>query len=78
MIARYAIYPGQVLSRNDRDPHYISARQLASLYGVKLEDCLVVMPTDYSQPHLRAFIARAATLIALHPRMDGDYTLPLI
>lgn len=67
MIKRYILRPGWIFSRNDGDRHYISAPQLAQLYGVSMQEC---------------FIARDETsltdtaLIALEPRYDGNYEIP--
>ena len=76
MMPRYALYPGPVTSRTDGQRHHVSARQLAALYGVDLRECLVVTQADLEHPGMRDFCARAATLVALRPRYDGDYSLP--
>lgn len=76
MAKLYAIYPGVVTSRYDGDCHYISAAQLARLYGVSIGECVVVEWGDYSKPWRRESIAYASTLIPLIPRYSGDYSLP--
>lgn len=45
MRARYLLCPGLVRSRNDGDLHNITARQLAHLYRVSTDECLV-LPAD--------------------------------
>lgn len=66
---KYVVYPGFVQSRHDGDVHYITARQLMHLYGVRLSDCVVAQSdTD--------LLGRDFTgLIPLRPRYDGDYRL---
>ena len=76
MEKKFAIYRGDMESRSDGQLHHIGARQLAMLYGVPLELCLVVRYDDFRRPDRREFIARAAALIGLSPRYDGDYRLP--
>lgn len=76
MMPRYALYPGPVTSRTDGQRHHVGADRLAHLYGVDLRDCLVVTDLDLSHPAMRGHCAHAATLVALRPRYDGDYSLP--
>lgn len=78
---RYLLCPGSVISRTDGDRHHITAVQLARLYGVSMDDC-IVLSSDWSGPsgerrrnELRAR-ADSGDLIALHPRYDGNYSLP--
>jgi hypothetical protein len=37
---KYVIWPGHVVSENDRDVHYITYRRLIQLYGVNPADCI--------------------------------------
>lgn len=76
MTARYALYPGWVISRTDGDRHFAGAADLSRLYCVRMADCVVVDSAYFAQPDRRAFIARAAALIPLYPRGDGRYVLP--
>lgn len=77
MTHRYLLCPGLVSSRTDRDLHYISARKLAFLYGVPMDECLIADYSQGSRDYSRLMErARAGELIALHPRWDGDYKLP--
>lgn len=73
---KYALYPGTVRSKSDGDQHYITADQLCRLYGVRMNECMIVMPRYYGNPMYRQFIERAEKLIPLRPRYSGDYTLP--
>lgn len=66
---RYILHPGTVKSKTDGQEHYISAARLARLYGLNLVDCIV-----HTEPKSYAFNVYD---IHLHPRYDGDYTLPL-
>lgn len=67
----YVLHPGFVRSRSDGQEHYISAAQLASLYGVKARDCLIY-PADEIAQRLWRDLPGA---LHLSPRGDGDYSL---
>ncbi len=73
---KYAVYPGFVRSSSDGARHYITAEQLCFLYGVSMEDCIVVRPNMYLDPSMRGTIDHAVTLPRLGPRWDGKYKLP--
>lgn len=77
MTRRYLLCPGVVRSRTDGQMHHIGVAQLANLYGVSMAECLV-LPSDNewaSRMKHRNLMART-DLIHLHPRDDGNYTLP--
>lgn len=66
MKPRYVLHPGRVRSRNDGEQHFITASQLAMLYRISMDDCVVYqkgMPLD--EPGS----------IHLFPRENGDYRL---
>jgi len=65
---RYVLHPDYVTSAWDLDQHWISGPELARLYGVYLKDC--VYSGILYQPRV--------TDIHLHPKTNGDYTLPEI
>lgn len=67
---KYLLFPGFVPSKNDGDRHFIGFRALCRLYGVPLSQCLNARDA-YS---LQGW--DTSKLIELHPRLDGDYTLP--
>lgn len=79
MNARYLLCPGIVRSRTDGDRHFITARQLAFLYGVRMADC-VTLPDQTPANHcVRMFLferVRLGEITALVPRDDGNYTIP--
>jgi hypothetical protein len=77
MTQRYALYPGPVTSRADGQVHHVSAAELYALYRVNPRDCLVVTQADLCRPDRRDLCARAAVLVALRPRRDGNYSLPV-
>lgn len=66
---RLVLVPGWVISRHDGDSHFITARQLAELYHVPFDKCVVWNP---NQGGYRPTIAD----VILTPRKDGDYTIP--
>ena len=70
---KYVLCPGTVASQVDLDTHYISATQLAKLYGVRLTEC-IVRPTATSTDYLEWTPPEGAIL--LRPRYNGDYALP--
>lgn len=59
--------PGRVRSKTDGDVHFISASNLARLYGVNMEECYIKSQTGGVDE---------SRLIALHPQYSGNYTLP--
>ena len=63
MSRKYVLCPGYVRSQFDGDEHYINERQLADLYGVKLEDCM--LETNKTRTD--------NSVIYLRPRYKGDY-----
>ena len=71
----YIICPGPVRSMNDGQWHHIGASELAKLYGLSL-----------GAPNVRVILDQGRSLMGsrrkenyrfLHPRQDGDYTLPV-
>ena len=73
----YVLKPGMVTSQTDGQHHYISAKALAHLYGVRLDQCEVCEPRDWRVPyHYRMAAERCNGLIELAPRYDGDYRIP--
>lgn len=70
MVVKYALHPGYVRSKNDNDEHFVSGTQLARLYGVKLGECI-----EYGGANRNGY-TKVEDLIHLHPRRDGNYTLP--
>lgn len=68
LMVKYLIYPGVVRSPVDGDLHYVSATELASLYGVDYSECRVHdvytrLPPDQQN------------LPILVPRANGKYDL---
>ena len=76
---RYVLCPGMVTSRTDGQRHHVGAYQLAKLYGVAPNDCLIYEPEPWwpRSYHERAE-ERHRGLIRLMPREDGDYSLPSV
>jgi hypothetical protein len=60
------------MSNTDGQYHYIGARELARLYGVRMDQCVVRHYATSSRFGWRT----PDGAIELHPRYDGDYTLP--
>lgn len=71
---RYLLCPGHVVSKADRQYHYVGARDLARLYGVRMDQCEVRPERMMARFGWRP----QAGLIELHPRYDGDYSLPSV
>lgn len=77
MAAKYALLPGRVYSKNDGQLHHVDAWQLAWLYNVPPRECVVVRET--LNPREREIMMekiKRLCLIELHPRYDGNYTIP--
>ena len=45
---KYMLHPGMVISRTDRDKHYISARKLIELYNLNRNECVIY---DIDKPY---------------------------
>ena len=66
----YAVHPGPVISRTDRQEHHLGFLKLCELYGVQPGDCV-----DMSRE--REWRGKdVSKLIPLTPRYDGNYALP--
>lgn len=64
---KYVVHPGFVLSKQDKDTHYVGYNRLVALYGVDPRNCELYNPA----------INYATEYLHLHPRFDGNYTLSL-
>jgi hypothetical protein len=66
----FILHPDNVRSVNDDQIHFISAAQLANLYGLKFNECAVFDPSlEYADTDVYKFIH-------LYPKYNGDYALP--
>ncbi len=70
---KYLLCPATVTSKTDGDEHYISASDIARLYGVPMSECLV-RPSPGSERTLGWNEKHG--LVELWPRYDGNYKLP--
>ncbi len=68
----YALRPGTMISKHDKQVHYINAEQLARLYGVDYRKCVVIDATR-EETYLGRDLSK---YVMLWPRYDGDYSLP--
>jgi hypothetical protein len=67
----YVLHPGHLISANDGQWHYFSARKLADLYGVDMRECVTAGSLSVTFPE-----SLLAAMTHLRPRSDGNYTLP--
>lgn len=70
----YVIHPGPVYSKTDGDLHYIGTHELVKLYGV--DPNYAVDELRVTGGLLREEAEGRVRLVHLHPRYDGNYTLP--
>lgn len=70
----YVLFPGEVRSKTDGDIHYITAPELARLYGVDYRKCKVVYRDKESS--IRGWYRPQPDDVALYPKSNGDYSLP--
>lgn len=76
MKKKYALYPSDVISQNDGQRHYITARRLCELYGVDPNECMIA-PLSRRGSIAAGYDPKfIASLIPLRPRYDGHYSLP--
>lgn len=66
-VKKYAISPGFIMSANDSDEHFVSAKRLIELYGVDTMECVVVTQSN------RKILSVDRSLTWLMPRFDGKY-----
>ena len=71
-MTRYVLHPGYVTSRTDGDRHYIGSSDLLRLYGVDPRAHTLTLADHIDH---RCYRARDGD-VHLHPRFDGNYTLP--
>ncbi len=69
MKRKYVLHPGNITRNSDGQSHYVSAANLADLYGVAMRDCIV----DLGDGSHCVMTVPGAT--HLYPRADGDYSL---
>lgn len=74
-VPRYALYPSSLVIPG-KPPVYVHPWQLAKCYSVDLEDCMVVRDNELAEPWNKGLRDFVATLPALRPRPDGNYSLP--
>jgi len=67
---KYVVIPGWIVSHTDGNWHYVGAKELIELYGVKEEECIVPITGD---SEIIRKIARDSNLTRLVPRPRGDY-----
>ncbi|HBD93002.1 MAG TPA: hypothetical protein DC057_02390 [Spirochaetia bacterium] len=65
---KYIIHPGYIVSKTDRQRHYIGVAQLIHLYRVNPKECIANADDFYKGYN-------QADYIHLYPRFDGDYTI---
>lgn len=68
---RFILHPGFIVSASDGQEHYVGARKLSALYGVRLSDCIVVSP----DVGLGLGYRPTPDDVHLYPRVDGDYSV---
>lgn len=66
---KYICFGGLVVSKFDRQRHYITALEVCCLYGVNPKYCIF---GEKIEAYDKGFINK---LIELRPRRDGNYTL---
>lgn len=59
-----------VVSRNDGDVHYVSAIDLAGLYGVPLSECIVITKDSIME---KSRLIGLRSLKHLYVKSSGDY-----
>jgi superfamily II DNA helicase RecQ len=62
---KYIIYPEFIESKNDKETHFIDAKQLMSLYDVKEEECIIY--NEENEQTVKSY------LIQLFPLKNGNY-----
>lgn len=66
---KYLVCPGIVISKHDGQEHYISARELISLFNVNPRECKIIDSRG------SAYGIRWEDYTVLRPSTDGNYQL---
>lgn len=72
MPVRYFLHPGEMKSKNDGDIHYITAPQLARLYGLDYKKCHVIYD---DRPETRKGLRAKPGDVHLYPKYNENYSL---
>lgn len=67
---KYYVVPGEVVSREDGQRHFVSADTLMDLYGVDPEECVIARAYPFQGTGMQT-----EGLRTLKPRWDGRYRL---
>jgi len=65
--AKYLLFPGHVISKNDGQEHFITASQLAHCYDISIRECITYREELRPNPRERD------DLIWLFPDWSGRY-----
>ena len=63
---RFLIMPGKIVSKNDKQVHFVSGKQLITLYGVEESECVIYQGAVHKGHDF-------SSLLQLAPRYRGDY-----
>lgn len=70
---KYICFGGYVVSKNDGQMHYIPPEKLPKLYGVPINECILIGIDKQSQDRLQELDTEKYK--RLFPKGNGDYTL---
>ncbi|MBL7141786.1 hypothetical protein ISS21_01675 [Patescibacteria group bacterium] len=68
---RYICFGGRVISRHDRDIHFVSAYRVAELYGLNPNECYFA-----NEEEPATYYGLPKDLPKFFPRGDGNYKKP--
>ena len=75
-VKKYLVWGGHVISKNDKQMHYVPGHKVASLYKVPPSECIIIDGFDAGSIHRVSQLRRTRPdLIVLYPRDDGNYDL---
>jgi hypothetical protein len=75
MDKKYLVVGGYVTPMNNGDRHFVSARELIALYGVKEKECRILYSEESLNYEKAVENAEKEGLTILYPRYDGDYSI---
>ena len=70
---RFIVCPGVVVSRYDKERHFISAARLMELHHVSSKQCIIINRGRHQDSDLRGL--DTSEMVRLFPRRDGRYKL---
>lgn len=71
-VKKYLVFGDMVFGRKDKDLHYVPAIEVARLYKVNINSCILI---DRKNEDMKLKGLDTSKYIKLYPQYDGNYDL---